>query len=101
TWCAHYYALDLSSEALGIASRNLRALQCPVELERGDFAEVLARWERRIDVAWIGLSLHHRHAPQKLAAMREVRRIVGHRGLFLAYENASPDNEGRTDWLRR
>jgi ubiquinone/menaquinone biosynthesis C-methylase UbiE len=101
TSVSHYCGIDLSSEALGIASRRLRALQCPVELERGDFAEVLARWERPVDVVWIGLSLHHLHAPRKLAVMREIRRIVGDRGLFLAYENASPDSEGRTGWLRR
>jgi SAM-dependent methyltransferase len=101
TGVAQYYGIDLSSDALGIAWRNLRALQCKIELERGDFAEVLARWERPVDVAWIGLSLHHLHAPRKLAVIREIRRIVGDDGLFLAYENASPDSEGRTGWLRR
>ena len=30
-----------------------------------------------------------------------VRRIIGDGGLFLAYENASPDGEDRTAWLRR
>ncbi len=101
TGVAQYCGIDLSGAALGIASRGLRALRCPVELERGDFAEVLARWERPVDVAWIGLSLHHLHSPGKLAVMREVRRIIGDGGLFLAYENASPDSEERAGWLRR
>jgi SAM-dependent methyltransferase len=101
TGVAQYCGIDLSSEALEIAARNLRALHCPVELERGDFEDVLAEWQRPVDLAWIGLSLHHLHASRKLAVMREVRRIVAHGGLFLVYENASPDGEERAGWLRR
>jgi hypothetical protein len=33
--------------------------------------------------------------------MRQVRNIVGDRGLFLIYENTSPDGEDRDGWLRR
>ena len=101
TSVAHYYGIDLSTDALDIASRNLIALNCAVELERGDFEDVLARWQGSVDLAWVGLSLHHLEAARKLAVMRQVRRIIGDGGLFLAYENASPDGEDRTAWLRR
>jgi hypothetical protein len=30
-----------------------------------------------------------------------MRSVVGDRGFFLIYENASPDGEDRDDWLRR
>jgi hypothetical protein len=33
--------------------------------------------------------------------MREIRGIVGDRGLFLIYENAGPDGEDRDTWLLR
>jgi hypothetical protein len=33
--------------------------------------------------------------------MCEIRGIVGDTGLFLIYENASPDGEDRDAWLRR
>jgi SAM-dependent methyltransferase len=98
---AQYFGIDLSSAALAIAAKNLRKLGCPFELQRGDFAEALALWQRPVDIAWIGLSLHHLHAPEKLAVMREVRRIVGVNGLLVIYENASPDGEDRSGWLRR
>jgi SAM-dependent methyltransferase len=98
---ARYFGIELSSAALTIATKNLRALGCPVELQRGDFVEALAAWQRPVDIAWIGLSLHHLHAPEKLAVMREVRRIVGDNGLFAIYENASPDGEDRAGWLHR
>jgi hypothetical protein len=47
------------------------------------------------------LSLHHLLAPAKLTLMREIRGAVGDRGLFLIYENASPDGEDRDAWLLR
>jgi hypothetical protein len=33
--------------------------------------------------------------------MGEIRSVVGDRGLFLIYENASPDGEDRDTWLLR
>ena len=54
-----------------------------------------------MDVAWIGLSLHHLQTPDKLNVMRQMRSVVGDRGHFLIYENASPDGEERDAWLRR
>jgi hypothetical protein len=39
--------------------------------------------------------------PAKLVLMRQLRDIVGDRGLFLIYEDASPDGEDRDAWLRR
>jgi ubiquinone/menaquinone biosynthesis C-methylase UbiE len=98
---AQYFGIDLSAAALAIAANNLRVLGCPVELELCDFTEALARWQKRVDVAWIGLSLHHLQAPEKLAVMRDVRRIIGVDGLLVIYENASPDGEDRAGWLHR
>jgi len=97
----HYCGIDLSSDALAIAAQNLARLDCVVELQRGDFEELLACWQGSVDVAWVGLSLHHLDTTRKLAAMRGIRQIVGDHGLFLAYENASPDGEDRAGWLRR
>jgi ubiquinone/menaquinone biosynthesis C-methylase UbiE len=101
TSITHYRGIDLSGDALEIAAQNLTRLDCTVELHRGDFEELLARRQGSVDVVWVGLSLHHLDTARKLAAMRHIRRIVDDRGLFLAYENASPDGEDRSGWLRR
>jgi hypothetical protein len=39
--------------------------------------------------------------PAKLTLMRKIRSMVGEHGLFLIYEDASPDGEDRAAWLRR
>ncbi len=101
TTIAHYYGLDLSAAALDLARHSLATLRCPIALEQADFAERLRTWTQSVDVVWIGLSLHHLQAPEKLAVMRAIRTILGGDGLFLFYENTSPDGETREQWLQR
>jgi ubiquinone/menaquinone biosynthesis C-methylase UbiE len=101
TRIAHYHGIDLCGEALVLPSKALETLPCPVTLDECDFVEALRDRAKPTDVAWIGLSLHHLLTPAKLTLMREMRHIVGDRGLFLIYEDASPDGEDRDAWLRR
>ncbi len=101
TSIAKYTGMDLSLPALEIARNNLHVLNCPVELLHAEFSQALENWNDPIDIVWIGLSLHHFRSPQKLSVMREVRRLLNRDGLFLVYENASPDGEEREAWLNR
>jgi SAM-dependent methyltransferase len=98
---AAYHGIDTSQPALELASRALQTLACPVTLACADFVEALRERVEPADVVWIGLLLHHLRAPEKLAILRDVRRIVGSDGLLVLYEPTSPDGEDRTDWLRR
>jgi SAM-dependent methyltransferase len=101
TMVASYHGIDLSQPALELAAQNLKLLGAPFTLERGDFVDLLRAAGGPVDVAWIGLSLHHLRAPAKLALMQDLRRLIAERGLFLAYEPASPDGEEREGWLQR
>jgi SAM-dependent methyltransferase len=101
TRIALYRGIDLSQAALELASKSLESLGCPVTLDHRDFVEAFRDRPEPADVAWIGLSLHHLITPAKLTLMREIRSVVGDRGLFLIYENASPDGEDRDTWLLR
>ena len=101
TRVAQYHGIDLSQEALDLASKALETLACPVPLDHRDFVAALRDWPEPVDIAWIGLSLHHLLTPAKLELMREIRGIVGDSGLFLIYENAAPDGEEREAWLLR
>ena len=98
---AHYHGIDLSQAALELASKALEPLGCPVTLDHCDFVEALRDRPEPADVAWIGLSLHHLLSPAKLTLMQAIRSLVGERGLFLIYENTSPDGEDRDGWFLR
>jgi SAM-dependent methyltransferase len=101
TRVARYHGIDLCQAALNLAGNALSTLGCPITLDQRDFVQALQAWSPPVDVVWIGLSLHHLTAPAKLTLMREIRDIVGSHGLFLVYEDASPDGEDRDAWLRR
>ena len=64
----------------GHGARVLEALDCPVELDQRDFMAAMADRPEPADVVWIGLSLHHLAAADKLILMREVRAVVGGKG---------------------
>jgi SAM-dependent methyltransferase len=101
TRVAHYHGIDLCRPALDLASKALEILDCPVKLDQCDFVEALNDRFEPADVAWIGLSLHHLLTPEKLSVMRKMRGIIGDHGLFLIYEDASPEGEDRVAWLGR
>lgn len=96
-----YIGIDLSSAALHDAAVNIAALPCPAELRHGDFAEWLTACEEPVDVAWIGLSLHHLPFERKLEVMHQLRRLVGKSGTLLIYENTCGRWESRAGWMKR
>lgn len=96
-----YQGIDLSDAALALAATTLATLPCPVMLTRRNFVDALREPGLSADVAWIGLSLHHLRQPEKLALMRDTRRIVGTTGKLLLYENTSPGPETRDAWMTR
>ena len=101
TRVSHYHGIDQSAAALALAREALAALPCPVTLEQRDFIEALGDHPSPMDVAWIGLSLHHLHAPNKLEVMRDIRDSLNEGGLLVIYEPTSPEGEERAEWLRR
>src|SRR5436190_492829 len=101
TLISQYHGIDISGPALEIARRALAVLACRVRLEQRDLLAALACWREPFDVAWIGQSLHHFRAPEKLELMRAIRRIVGGDGLFLIWEPTCLSGEDREDWVDR
>jgi hypothetical protein len=101
TEIAHYHGIDFSEAALAIARKNLAVLECPVTLDERDFTTALSDGIPRPDIVWIGLSLHHLKHAENRCFMRKVRALLGGRGHFLIYEDASPDGESRERWLER
>lgn len=98
---AHYHGIDFSGAALELAGMALAELNCTVKFEQRDFLEAVAGMVEQVDVAWIGLSLHHLQSMEKLGFMRTIHDVLAPGGLFLIYENTSPNGEDRESWLRR
>ncbi|RWM06022.1 MAG: class I SAM-dependent methyltransferase [Mesorhizobium sp.] len=96
-----YIGIDLSQTALDEAAANIAGLSCAAELRRGDFVEWLTACEEPVDVAWIGLSLHHLPFDRKLEVMRQLRRLAGPSGTLLIYENTCRMGESRAGWMKR
>ncbi len=96
-----FTGIDLSASALAVARETTARLACPVDLIEADFTTALNGITGQIDVAWIGLSLHHFASAQKLSILSRLRQLVGRAGVVVFYENTSPDGEDRDQWLRR
>ena len=101
TQVSHYHGIDISRAALEMAAQTVRALSCPATLYRATSVQALEDWRNPVQVVWIGLSLHHLGTPGKLNVMQDVRRILGEQGVFVVYENTSPDGEDRDEWHHR
>jgi SAM-dependent methyltransferase len=98
---ARYVGIDISQPSLAVARRNLRSLNCPVELRCQDFVEAVNAWSEAVHVVWIGQSLHHLRAPAKKNFMRRVRTLLSPRGLFLTWEPTCLEGEDREGWMER
>jgi cyclopropane fatty-acyl-phospholipid synthase-like methyltransferase len=101
TKIGRYVGVDISEPSLALAARHLQDLHCPVELRCEDFVAAVERWDEPVDVVWIGMSLHHLKAPQKLAFMRRINTIVPRGGLFMIWEPTCYEHEDRAGWLDR
>ena len=98
---AHYYGIDLSPRSLELASESLKALPCPADLRCCDFVEAMADWPDIVDVAWIGMSLHHLQPQGKVRLMKNVRDALSRSGLFLIWQPTLLEGETRDEWLDR
>ena len=101
TSIARYFGIDLSARSLELASENLKVLPCPFDLRRCDFAEAMMDWPEPVDVAWIGMSLHHLQQLEKAQLMKNVHKALAPGGLFLIWEPTLLEGETRAEWLDR
>ena len=101
TSIAYFYGIDLSARSLELASGNLKVLPCPFELRCCDFADAVADWPEPVDVAWIGMSLHHLQQREKALLMKNVHKALAPGGLFLIWEPTLLEGETRAQWLDR
>jgi SAM-dependent methyltransferase len=99
TGVARYVGVDISKPALDVAKQMVAPLPCPIELRCQDFVEAIDAC--RLDVVWIGLSLHHLRTSDKRAFIRKVERILPRDGLFLIWEPTCLEGEDGEGWVER
>ncbi|BCH13140.1 hypothetical protein MesoLj131c_73980 (plasmid) [Mesorhizobium sp. 131-3-5] len=98
---ARYIGVDISQESLDVAKQALAPLTCPVELRCEDFVAAIDSWKGPLDVVWIGQSLHHLLAHDKVTLMRKIRDLLPPGGLFMIWEPTRLEGEDREGWLER
>lgn len=98
---ARYVGIDISQPSLDVAKEALAALTCPVELRCEDFIVAIDSWKGPLDVVWIGQSLHHLLAQDKVAFMRKIHSLLPPGGLFLIWEPTCLEGEDREGWMER
>jgi SAM-dependent methyltransferase len=101
TSVSQYYGIDLSARSLELAREYLKVLPCPFELRCCDFVDAMAEWPEPVDVAWIGMSLHHLQQREKGLLMKNVHKALAPGGLFLIWEPTLLAGESRDQWLDR
>lgn len=99
TGVTFYRGIDLSEPALQLARKNLADAPFEVELDHGDFNDILTKRTRSMDAAWCGLSFHHLHRDEKLSLMRAICSRVSR--LFMVYEPTRLDDESRDGYMER
>jgi SAM-dependent methyltransferase len=101
TAISRYFGIDLSERSLELARESLKVLPCPSFLKCCDFADAMANWPEPVDVAWIGMSLHHLQSTDKALLMKSVHKVLNRDGLFMIWEPTLLEGETRAQWLDR
>jgi SAM-dependent methyltransferase len=96
-----YFGYDLSDAALAQASRNLRLLNCPVELRRGDLLDGVKDSGDGFDIIFSSFALHHLSSAQKAEFFTCAYGRLDRRGICLLIDTMRADEEDRPTYLDR
>jgi len=94
-----YRGIDLSEPALGLAAKNLAGAPFAIDLDHGDFVEMLTKRPEASDVAWCSLSLHHLPTDGKRKLLSAICRAT--HNFLMIYEPTLAEGEDRAAYLKR
>jgi len=95
----HYRGIDLSEPALELAAKNLAGAPFAVDLDHGDFVELLTKQPEPSDVAWCSLSIHHLPTDGKRKLLTAICGVT--RDFLMIYEPTLGEGEDREAYLKR
>ncbi len=81
-----YTGLDISEQALSLATENFKGSQIEAEFIKADFIDFPEYIDSEADVIWVGFSVHHLDRDEKLEFMRNIGEVLANGGIFMLYE---------------
>ena len=101
TKAQQYIGIDVSSDALSFAKKELRNTQLEAKFIRADFVNFRDFIETQQDIIWVGFSLHHLDTPNKLEFMKKVKETLSEGGIFMIYEPILLEGEDLGSYFQR
>lgn len=96
-----YIGIDVSDQALELARKEFVDLKLEASFERADFVNFLDFVDTKVDVIWVGFSVHHLDTENKLNFMKNVKTALSRNGIFMLYEPIFIENENRELYFER
>ena len=81
-----YTGLDISEQALSLATENFTGSHIEAEFIKADFIEFPKFIDYEADVIWVGFSVHHLDTAEKLEFMKNAGEALANGGIFMLYE---------------
>lgn len=81
-----YTGLDISEQALSLASENFKGFHIEADFIKADFIDFRDFIDAEADVIWVGFSVHHLDTEAKLEFMKKAKEALASGGIFMLYE---------------
>jgi SAM-dependent methyltransferase len=96
-----YTGVDVTPEALDLASANLAGLAVPVTLLADDFTHAVPPMPEAFDTILSSLAMHHLPLHDLPAFLASLRAHLAPGGMLLVYEPSSRPGEDRSEYIAR
>jgi cyclopropane fatty-acyl-phospholipid synthase-like methyltransferase len=96
-----YIGVELSDVALGLAKKNIAALNCDKTLLNRDFHSFMVNGCPIVNIIWMGLSLHHLPLIQKGGFIASCKEALTMGGYLMIFDPVRRDDEDREEYISR
>jgi len=101
TKAREYIGIDVSADALSFAKVNLKDSGLKAKFIQADFFDFDQIVEQKVDVIWVGFSVHHLSTAEKLEFFIKVKKAITENGIFVLYEPIFTEGEDLDKYCRR
>jgi len=98
---SRYVGVDLSEIALQLAEKNLAKALFQKSFHQAEFCHFVEHFGQKVDVVFVGFSLHHLGVEQKERFFQLARRVLNDQGHLIICDPVRGENETRAQFLYR